>query len=137
MPLADLTGPPNRPKTRALSRYSVKCFAPVAEPCAYEVLPVGSGFGRNKGGRGSSTHSQRGRDDQALSVQVQDRSPYGREYLGPPEEPREPPRVRPRPARPAPQRQALRLRRSAQGQAEAARLLRQYFRAAIPRHLCR
>ena len=32
-------------------------------------------------------------------------------------------------------KQALRLRRAAQGQAEAARLLRQHFGAAVPRHL--
>ncbi len=47
------------------------------------------------------------------------RPPYGRKRLGPPEKPRQSPRIRPRPARPAPQRQALRLRRAAARQAEA------------------
>ena len=52
----------------------------------------------------------------------------GQNVWGRPKSPVNQPRIRPRPARPAPQGQALRLRRAAQGQAEAARLLRQHLR---------
>src|SRR5450759_432971 len=98
---------------------------PVARPCAYEVLPVGSGETRDRGGRGSSPlMTERGRDDQAPRIQVQTRPPDGPEHLGPPEKPGEPARIRPRPARPAPQEQALRLLSLIHGRAEAARLLR-------------
>ena len=78
----------------------------------------------------------RTRHDQALRGEAQARPPHGPEHLGPPEEPRQPPRIRPRPARPAPQGQALRLRRAAARQAEAQGLLRQHLRKAVPRHLC-
>src|SRR5262245_50363763 len=74
-------------------------------------------------------------NDQAYGVQVQDRPPDGREHLGSSEKPGEPAGIRPRPTWPAPQEQTLRLRRAAQGQAEVARILRQYLRAAVPRHL--
>ena len=95
-----------------------------------------SARGRQRRARSSSkANSKRGRDDQAPRGEVQDRPPHGPECLGPPEEPRQPPRIWPRPARPAPQGQALRLRRAAARQAEAARLLRQHLREAVPRHL--
>src|SRR5690606_13902435 len=76
-------------------------------------------------------------DEQARVVQVQNRSPYGRKHLGPPEVPGQPSRIRPAPARPAPQGQAVRLRRAAARQAEAEGLLGRYPREAVPRHLRR
>src|ERR1019366_7675536 len=93
--------------------------------------------GAKEGAVPQTLKTNRGRDDQAPRIQVQTRPPDGPEHLGPSEKPGEPARIRPRPARPAPQEQALRLWRAAQGQAEAARLLRQYFRKAVPRHLWR
>src|SRR5690606_6994900 len=63
-------------------------------------------------------------DEQARVVQVQTRSPYGRKHLGSSQVPGQPSRIRPRPARPAPQGQAFRLRRAAARQAEAEGLLR-------------
>ena len=61
----------------------------------------------------------------------------GQNIWGRPKSPDQQPRIRPRPARPAPQGQALRLRRAAARQAEAQGLLRQHVRAAVPRHLRR
>src|SRR4249919_3660889 len=97
--------------------------------------PVGSTHVEQRSARSSKPTANEDANDQAPRGEVQDRPPYGPECLGPPEEPRQPPRIRSRPARPAPQGQALRLRRSIARQAETARLLRQYFRASIPRHL--
>ena len=80
-------------------------------------------------------HIDEDRDDQARRSKVQTRPPHGPEHLGPPEEPGEPPRIRPRPARPAPQGQDVRLRHAAEGQAEAQGLLRQHLREAVPQVL--
>src|SRR5215212_9426433 len=52
---------------------------------------------------------QRIRDVKESHGEAQARSPHGPEHLGPPEEPRQPPRIRPRPARPTPQGQDVRL----------------------------
>jgi small subunit ribosomal protein S4 len=56
----------------------------------------------------------------------------GENIWGRPKSPGQPPRIRPRPARPAPQGQAVRLRRAAARQAEAQGLLRQHLREAVP-----
>src|SRR3546814_2298310 len=73
-------------------------------------------------------------NDQTRPVEVQDQSPSRRQFVGPSEEPHQPPRLSTRPARPAPP-QALGLRHPAHGEAEAERLLRQYRREAIPQIL--
>src|SRR5580658_6802583 len=74
-------------------------------------------------------------NDQAPSGEVQDRPPHGPEYLGPTEVANQQARIRPGPAWPAPQGQALRLRRAITRQAEAQGLLRQHVGAALPRYL--
>ena len=61
----------------------------------------------------------------------------GENIWGRPKIPGQPPRIRPRPARPAPQGQALRLRPAAARQAEAEGLLRQHLREAVPQDLRR
>src|SRR5262249_35081389 len=101
------------------------------------LRPRPVGFGKAETEEGAILDNQdRGRDDQAPRGEIQDRPPYGAECLGPPEESRQPPRIWSRPTRPAPQGQALRLWRAIARQAEAARLLRKYLRAAVPRYLC-
>src|SRR4029079_16273111 len=94
--------------------------------------PVGSTHVEQRRARSSKPTANEDANDQAPRGEVQDRPPYGPECLGPPEEPRQPPRIWSRPARSAPQGQALRLRRPAARQAEAARLLRQHPGAAVP-----
>src|SRR4029077_6910895 len=105
-------------------------------PYAYEAMPVGSGpAGTEEGAILNNSKTIEDANDQAYGIQVQDRPPDGREHLGSSEKPGQPARVRPRPARRAPQEQALRLRCAAQSQAETARLLRKHFRTSVPRHL--
>src|ERR1700731_1191026 len=70
-------------------------------------------------------------EQQASGTEIQDQSPPRGKSVGPAEEPAEPPRIRPRPARPAPQ-EALRLRNATRRQAEAQGLLCEYRRAPIP-----
>ncbi|CAA9526561.1 MAG: SSU ribosomal protein S4p (S9e) @ SSU ribosomal protein S4p (S9e), zinc-independent, partial [uncultured Sphingomonas sp.] len=74
---------------------------------------------------------------EAHQRQVQARPPHGRERLRASEEPGQPPRVRPRPARPAPQEQDVRLRHPAACQAKAQGLLRRRHRKAVQEDLLR
>ena len=60
----------------------------------------------------------------------------GENIWGRPRSPVQQARIRPRPARPAPQGQGHRFRHPAQGQAEGQGLLRQYLRAPVPQILC-
>src|SRR3546814_16734742 len=73
---------------------------------------------------------------QAPCVEVQDQPPPRGQSLGPPQEPGQQARVRPRPARQAPP-QAERLRHPARRQAETERLLRPHRRDAVTRLLRR
>ncbi|CAA9515679.1 MAG: SSU ribosomal protein S4p (S9e) @ SSU ribosomal protein S4p (S9e), zinc-independent, partial [uncultured Sphingomonadaceae bacterium] len=74
---------------------------------------------------------------EAQQRQAQARPAHGREHLGPPEEPGQQARIRPRPARPAAQGQNVRLRHPAPRQAEAEGLLRRHHREAVQAHLFR
>src|SRR6202034_776789 len=95
-----------------------------------------SGFSGFRGNHAATTHSEDA-NDQAPSGEVQDRPTHGPEYLGPAEVAYQQTRIWPRPARPAPQGQALRLRRAIARQAEAQGLLRQFVGTALPRSLRR
>ena len=74
---------------------------------------------------------------EAHQRQVQARPPDGRERLRTPQEPGQPPRIWPRPARPAPQGQDVRLRHPAARQAEAQGLLWRRHREAVQARLYR
>ena len=98
---------------------------------------VGTGFRIRRAGDKNCNANWRIQRDQAHQRQVQARPPHGRERLRTAQEPGQPPRIWSRPARPAPQGQAFRLRDPAARQAEAQGLLRRHHRKAVQAHLHR
>src|SRR5258706_6489399 len=98
-------------------------------------MAIVPGLRRGFSSRRPPEREQRTPHDEAHDLEIQARPPHGREYLGPQQEPDQPARLWSRSARSEEVAQAFRLWHAASCQAEAERLLRQHYRAAVPRLL--